>query len=117
MLHALRVATLARHDLPAKRIAVLIAQEHDADLAHVAQPLLGAITLGHFAAATLKIRVGHVEEQRGERAIALLVALGQLSLKVGVYAVKIFQRPMDSRVVGMTAYAIVSVPTHADVKS
>jgi hypothetical protein len=38
----------------------------------------------------LKIRVGHVEEQRGERAIALLVALGQLSLKVGVYAVKIF---------------------------
>ena len=40
-----------------------------------------------------------LEEQRGERAIALSIALGQLSLKVGVDAVKIFQRSMDPRVV------------------
>jgi hypothetical protein len=36
-----------------------------------------------------------LEKQRDERAIALSIALGQLSLKVGVDAVKFFQRSMS----------------------
>ena len=47
VLHADVVPPLAWHDLPAQGVAVLVADQDDADLVFVTKPFLGAVPLGH----------------------------------------------------------------------
>jgi len=84
---------------PAQRIAALVAQQQDADLVTVVQALLGAAALSEVGATPLEPGVGHVGEEGGEGAVALLVATHEPVLQLGLDAVALVEHAMDARVV------------------